>query len=50
LVVPAAIIDACLPHRTPAETFQLTRFERAEANLDGERSFLLELGSMRACW
>ena len=50
LTVPAAVIDSYLPHRTPAETLQLTRFAREQVALDSGGAFWLELASMHACW
>jgi len=50
IVVPAAIIDAYLPHRTPAEVIQITRWTEGMADLGQDRSFALRLGYQQACY
>jgi hypothetical protein len=50
IVVPAAIIDAYLPSRTPAEVIQITRWTEGRADLGDDRAFALRLGSQQACY
>ncbi len=50
LVVPTDVVDVWLPYRTPAETFQVTRYAQAEGSVGDGRSVVLGIGAQRACW
>ncbi len=50
IVVPAAIVDAYLPHRTPAEVLQVTRWTEGLADAGQDRAFALRIGSQQACY
>lgn len=50
LTVPAAIIDRYLVDRTAYETMQLSRLQRAPADVGNGRLLLLETVSMRICF
>ena len=50
IVIPAALLDAYLPHQTPAEVIQITRWTEALADLGQERAFALRIGSQQACY
>ncbi len=50
IVVPASIIDGYLPHQTPAEVIQITRWTEDVADLGQDRGFALRIGSQQACY
>ncbi len=50
IVIPADIVDGYLPHQTPAEVLQITRWTQGLADLGDERAFALRLGSQQACY
>jgi hypothetical protein len=50
ILIPAALIDAYLPHRTPAEVLQITRWNEGLAELGQDRAFALRVGTQQACY